>query len=190
MPKGEKDLRQFIKGKLRTQIDEVWRRAESYHDYQKGDNIQGRVHCETVETNLSRLIPDEKKKKDMKPMELFILSAAACLHDIGKVVPDGAGGWKRDHGKRARDILLEEYKQLGLDKGQAFAVGYIVGVHNDGRIDDLPDKPYAIGSEEIDIIKLAAVFRLADMLDTNYQRAPEIVSSIKFPNGEIPPKWL
>ncbi|UCH96316.1 MAG: HEAT repeat domain-containing protein [Candidatus Aminicenantes bacterium] len=30
---------------------------------------------------------------------------------------------------------------------------------------------------------------LADMLDTNYQRAPEIVSSIKFPNGDIPSKW-
>jgi hypothetical protein len=189
MPKGEKDLRQFIKGKLRTQIDEVWRRAESYHECQKGDNIQGRMHCETVEKNLSRLIPDEKKKKDMKPMELFILSAAACLHDIGKVVPDGAGGWKSDHGKRAMDILLEEYDKLGLDKGQAAAVGYIVGVHNDGRLDELPDKPYVIGSEEIDIIKLAAVFRLADMLDTNYRRAPEIVSSIKFPNGEIPSKW-
>ena len=70
MPKGEKDLRQFIKGKLRTQIDEVWRRAESYHDCQKGDNIQGRIHCETVEKNLSRLISDEKKKKDMKNLRL------------------------------------------------------------------------------------------------------------------------
>jgi hypothetical protein len=189
MPKGEKALRQFIKGKLRTQIDEVWRRAESYHECQKGDNIQGRVHCETVETNLSRLISDKKKKKDMNPMELFILSAAACLHDIGKVVPDGAGGWKNDHGKRAMGILLEEYDKLGLDKGQAAAVSFIVGVHNDGRMDDLPVMPYVIGSEEIDIIKLAAVFRLADMLDTNYQRAPEIVSSIKFPNGEIPSKW-
>jgi len=189
MPKGEKDLRQFIKGKLRTQIYEVWRKAESYHECQKGDNIQGRLHCETVGKNLSRLISDEKKKKDMKPVELFILSAAACLHDIGKVVPDGAGGWKRDHGKRAMEILLEEYDKLGLDKGQAAAVGYIVGVHNDGRMDDLPVTPYVIGSEEINIIKLAAVFRLADMLDTNYQRAPEIVSSIKFANGEMPSKW-
>jgi HEAT repeat protein len=189
MPKGEKDLRQFIKGKLRTQIDEIWRRAESYHECQKGDNIQGRVHCESVETNLSRLISDEKKKKDMTPMELFILSAAACLHDISKVVPDGTGGWKRDHGKRAMDIILEEYDKLGLDKGQAVAVAFIVGVHNDGRMDELPVKPYVIGSEEIDIIKLAAIFRLVDMLDTNYQRAPEIVSSIKFSNGEIPSKW-
>jgi intergrase/recombinase len=72
MPKGEKDLRHFIKGKLRTQIDEVWRRAEFYHECQKGDNIQGRVHCETVKSNLTRLISDEKKRKYMKPMELFI----------------------------------------------------------------------------------------------------------------------
>ena len=47
MPKGETDLRQFIKGKLRIQLDEICSRAESYQDSQKGDNIQGRAHCKT-----------------------------------------------------------------------------------------------------------------------------------------------
>jgi hypothetical protein len=189
MPKGEKELRQVIKGDLLTQIKEIWRKGKTYQDSQQGDNIQGTLHCEAVEKNLCKLIPDEKKEKELKSIELFVLSAAACLHDIGKVVKDDARGWKSDHGKRSMEIILEEYDKLGLERGQAFAVGHVVSVHGDGRLDELPRKPVAIGSEEIDIIKLAAIFRLADMLDTNYQRAPEIVSSIKFPDGDVPSKW-
>ncbi|MDQ1352467.1 MAG: hypothetical protein QG657_2773 [Acidobacteriota bacterium] len=185
-----KELREFIKSDMLTQLKEIWRKAKgSYHESQKGDNIQGWTHCKAVETNLSRLIPDEKKEKEMTPMELFLLSAAACLHDIGKVVPDGSSDWDSDHGKRAKEILLQEYDKLGLDNVQAIAVSYIVSVHNDGRLEELPNTPVVIGSEEIDIVKLAAIFRLADMLDTGYNRAPEIVSAIKFPNGEIPSKW-
>ncbi len=189
MPKGEKELRQVIKGDLLTQINEIWRKGKAYQDSQQGDNIQGTLHCEAVEKNLSKLIPDEKKEKELKSIELFVLSSAACLHDIGKVVKDDARGWKSDHGKRSMEIILEEYDKLGLERGQAFAVGHVVSVHGDGRLDELPRKPVAIGSEEIDIIKLAAIFRLSDMLDTNYQRAPEIVSSIKFPDGNVPAKW-
>jgi hypothetical protein len=189
MPKGEKELRQVIKGDLLTQINEIWRKGKAYQDSQQGDNIQGTLHCEAVEKNLSKLIPDEKKEKELKPIEIFVLSAAACLHDIGKVVKDDARGWKSDHGKRSMEIILEEYDKLGLERGQATAVGHVVSVHGDGKLDELPRTPVVIGSEEIDIIKLAAIFRLADMLDTNYQRAPEIVSSIKFPDGNVPSKW-
>ena len=67
--------------------------------------------------------------------------------------------------------------------------GYIVSAHGNGRLDELPRKPITIGSEEINIVENAAIFRLADMLDTNYQRAPELLSKIKFPDGNIPSKW-
>jgi len=189
MAKGEKTLRQIIKGDFLTQINEIWRRGESYQDAQKGDNIQGELHCKAVETNLGKLIPDTKKEKELKQIDLFVLSAAACLHDIGKVVDDNAKGWKSDHGKRSMQIILEEYDKLGLDRGQAIAVGYMVSAHGDGRLDELPRKPIVLGSEEINVIELAAIFRLADMLDTTYQRAPEILSKIKFPDGDIPSKW-
>ncbi|MCP5106148.1 MAG: HD domain-containing protein, partial [bacterium] len=189
MPKGNKALREVIKGDLLIQLNEIWRKAGSYHDGQKGDNIQGTKHCKTVETNLEKLIPDDKKGKELKPVDLFVLSAAACLHDIGKVVTDDAKGWKSDHGKRSMEIILNEYDKLGLDKGQAIAVGYVVSVHGDGKLDELPRNPTVIGNEEISIIELAATFRLADMLDTNYQRAPEILSVIKFPDGNVPSKW-
>ncbi|NIM81096.1 MAG: HD domain-containing protein [Candidatus Aminicenantes bacterium] len=188
MPKGKKALREIIKGDLLIQLNEVWRKGESYQDNQKGDNIQGTLHCKAVETNLCKLIPDDKKEKELSQTELFVLSAAACLHDIGKVVIDDAKGWKSDHGKRSMEIILKEYDKLGLDKGQAIAVGYVVSVHGDGRLDELPPK-LAIGSEEISLIGLAAIFRLADMLDTNYQRVPEILRIIKFPEGDVPSKW-
>ena len=189
MPKGNKALREVIKGGLLTQLNELWNKAGVYHDGQKGDNIQGTKHCIAVEKNLEKLIPDDKKEKELKPIDLFVLSAAACLHDIGKVVADDAKGWEGDHGKRSMEIILEEYDKLGLDKGQAIAVGYVVSVHGDGKLDELPRNPITIGNEEINIIELAAIFRLADMLDTNYQRAPEILSAIKFPDGKVPSKW-
>ncbi len=189
MPKGKITLRQVIKDDLLIQINEIWRKGESYQDVQMGDNIQGKLHCNAVETNLSKLIPDTKKENELTQMELFVLSAAACLHDIGKVVNDDSKGWKSDHGKRSMEIILEEYDKLGLDRGQAIAVGYVVSVHSDGKLEELPRKPIVVGSNEIEVIKLATIFRLADMLDTNYQRAPEILSKIKFPDGNIPSKW-
>ena len=190
MPKREKTLREILKSDLLTQINEIWRKGKSYQDSQKGDNIQGTLHCKVVESNLSKLIPDIEKEKRLKQIDLFVLSAAACLHDIGKVVADDAKGWKSDHGKRSMQIVLDEYECLGLERGQAIAVGYIISAHGDGRLDELPRTPIVIGNEEINnIIEHAAILRLADMLDTNYQRAPETVSKIKFPDGNIPSKW-
>ncbi|HAB52242.1 MAG TPA: hypothetical protein DCE80_08755 [Ignavibacteriales bacterium] len=190
MTKVENKLRDIIKGDLRTQIDAVWAKAKTtYHNFQKGDNIQGTIHCETVEINLGKLIPDIKKENDLKQIDLFILSAAACLHDIGKVESSDTKVFKSNHGKRSMEMILENYEKLGLDRGQAIAVGDIVSVHDDGNLEELPKTPVVIGSESINIIELAAIFRLADMLDTSYQRAPEIISDLKFPDENIPSKW-
>lgn len=190
MTKVENKFRDIIKGDLRTLIDAVWAKAKiTYHNFQKGDNIQGTIHCETVEINLGKLIPDIKKETDLKQIDLFILSAAACLHDIGKVESNDTKVFKSNHGKVSREIILKDYQKLGLDKGQAIAVGDIVSVHDDGNLEELPKTPVAIGSESINIIELAAIFRLADMLDTSYQRAPEIIRDLKFPDENIPSKW-
>ena len=180
-------LRTLLEGDLRVQIDEVWRKAKEYHSNQEGDNIQGTLHCETVETNLCKLISDDKKK-ELGQISLFVLSAAACLHDIGKVVSHDAK-LVEEHGKRSMQIVLENYRKLGIDKGQAIAVAYIVSVHGHGRLDELPRAPVVVGDESVNITELAVVFRLADILDTSYRRAPEILSDIKFPSGDVPSKW-
>jgi HEAT repeat protein len=180
----EGSLRDLLKGDLKKKIEYVWEKAKEYHSSQRGDNIQGAEHCKTIEKILYRLIPD-RKKDELKQIDLFLLSVAACLHDIGKIVEEK---WE-DHGQKSKQIILDEYESLGLDKGEAVAVADIVGVHTHGQLNELPKRTRAIGSIRVDIEELAAIFRLADMLDTSYQRAPEILSRIKFPGGNKSSKW-
>ena len=186
MEEEEETLRDLIKGKLKIRIDSIWLKAEEeYHSIQKGDNLQGTEHCKSVETSLCKIISYDRKKK-LKQIDLFLLSGAACLHDIGKI--DAKEG--EDHGIRSMQIILEHYKELGLDRAQAVAIAYIVSVHANGRLDELPKNPMAVGVHGIvDIIELAAIFRLADILDTTSQRSPEILSDIKFQGRNIPSKW-
>jgi HEAT repeat protein len=186
---GQKSLRAMISGDLLTKLENVWLIAkDSYHEAQKGDNIQGGKHCRTVEEYLGRLISDDKKVS-LKPIGLFVLSAAACMHDIGKVVGDNCKGWQSDHGERSKSIILENYEKLGIDKAQAAAVSYIVSVHGNGVLDKLPQYPYAIGCDKLNLTELSAIFRLGDMLETTYQRAPERISDILFRDSIVPPKW-
>ena len=112
MPKGEKSIREMIRGDLIIQLQEIWRKsAETYHEMQKGDNIQGTQHCKAVEINLGKLVPDQKKR-NLKPLSLFLLSASACLHDIGKVVNDDNKGWQSDHGRRSAEMILNNYEMI------------------------------------------------------------------------------
>ncbi len=175
-------LREILRGDLKERIDYVWMKAKEYHPFQKGDTLQATGHCEQVESNLYKLIP---KDKNLSQISLFLLSAASCLHDIGKI--ESELPWAENHGDRSKQIILEDYERLGLDKGQAIAVAYIVGVHDHGHFDELPRGPFALGNESVRLDELACVFRLADMLDTTYMRAPEIVSDIKY--EDVPPKW-
>ena len=190
MPKGKKPLKDFLGERLRKKFEYVSTNAEATcQGFQKGDNQQGHEHCKAVERNLDFLIPDVKKENSLNETEIFVLSAAAHLHDIGKVGESSSFGWKSEHGRRGMEIINEHYDALGLDRVQAAAVGYIVGVHGDGRLDQLPPRPMLIGTDEVHLIELAAVFRLADMLDTTYQRAPEVVARILFPDSNVPDKW-
>jgi exopolyphosphatase/pppGpp-phosphohydrolase len=116
-------------------LDEIWEKAErSYHEKQKGDNIQGYTHCSAVEKNITKLA--FKKISYLSQISIFLLSASACVHDIGKVVSDDCRLWSSDHGKRSMEMICEEYVALGFEKEQAIAVACIVSVHNDGRLDD------------------------------------------------------
>ncbi|CAG0998854.1 hypothetical protein METP3_03154 [Methanosarcinales archaeon] len=58
---------------------EIQERQQSKEGHQ-----QGPLHCGMVEDNLGKLIPDDQKSNFFTPLELFLFSAAACYHDIGK----------------------------------------------------------------------------------------------------------
>jgi len=63
----------------------------------KEGHQQGPLHCGMVEDNLGKLIPDDQKSNFFTPLELFLFSAAACYHGIG-----------RDSGKRGIIISHRE----------------------------------------------------------------------------------
>lgn len=50
----------------------------------KEGHQQGPFHRGMVEDNLGKLIPDDQKYNFFTPIELFLFSAAAYYHDIGK----------------------------------------------------------------------------------------------------------
>jgi len=187
MGKAKLEIRELIKGDLKTKIERVWQIGEKeYHPFQesKDSSHQGTVHCETVERNLGWLIPDEEKH-EIGQFGLFVLSAAACLHDVGKVPLEYV--MHDDHGRESMRRIVDNPKDFGLDDGEALAVGWVVSAHNDGKLNKLPEK-VSISGEDVPVREFAAIFKLADMLDTNYERVPDSVLKMRYPDGNIPPK--
>jgi HEAT repeat protein len=189
--KGQEPIREAVQRldqKLWHQLEEVWRKAaEGIHEAQRSrdGHQQGTKHCLAVEENLSALIPDEWKGTKLKALDLFVLSAAAALHDVGK-----AGDTLDDHGHVSMREVRTRAQDFGLDQGQAEVVGWIVQAHNDGNLEALPPTPRFLGTAEVDVRTLAALFKLADMLHTEYTRVSRQVIDFGGARGEDNPKTL
>lgn len=169
--KGSESLREAVRRldqRLWHQLQEIWRLAEEgIHDAQisRDGHQQGTPHCLAVEENLSALIPDDWKGTRFTAADLFVLSAAAALHDVGK-----AGDLVDDHGHISMYELRGRSSTFGLDNGQAVVIGWIVRAHNDGDLVALPSQPIPLGTAEVNVRQLAALFKLADSLHTDYSR--------------------
>ena len=183
LPEENARLRGSIKdSKLETQLQHLWNLAEKeLHPFQRGETSQGFLHCLQVEKHVWSLIHNHIEKFD--PRELFILSASAALHDIGKL---GSKANKTDHGELGKTFLLRNnnWSRFFEDKVEAKAVANIIGVHCNGNIDTLPED-FVWGDPPHPLLRsLAAIFRLADMLDSDYRRCPYLAYSftkLKFP---------
>jgi HEAT repeat protein len=171
--KGTVPLRQAVQRldeRLAHQLARLWDMAEAgIQEAQKSKDghQQGPSHCRAVEANLSYLIPDDRKGDKLTALDLFALSAAAALHDAGK-----AGDWPGDHGQVAMHEVRGRALAFGLDEAQAKIVGWLIGAHNNGRLDDLPTGPVPAGAAEVRVRPLAALFKLADALHTDRSRVP------------------
>jgi|GEM_PF-2381009 len=182
LPEDNKRFRDAIKDDdLRTKLGNLWNCAEKeFHPFQKGSTAQDYHHCLRVERHIWSLIHRNIHK--FRSIDLFLLSASAALHDIGKIEGKDTTE-KDDHGEVAKDRLLRDdlrKQYFQENKAQAEAVADIIGVHNNGRIDLLPEKDFVIDNPPgVFLRSLAAIFRLADMLDSDYRRCPNIIKSFK-----------
>jgi HEAT repeat protein len=171
------------------QLETVWQKATAgILEAQKSTlgHQQGSSHVIAVEQNLSALIRDEWKGTKLLALDLFILSAAACLHDAGKV-----GDLPGDHGHVSMGEVCQRSQDFGLDTGQAEAVGWLVYAHNDKRLDALPAGPFSVrGSLQTNLRPLAALLCLADTLHCDASRVSPQVIKMLGPAAENHPVTL
>lgn len=151
--------------------------------FQQGpfDTYSGETHIRRVIQNIDLLIPD-KYKEDLSGIELYLLLVATWLHDIGKIrefdSSKSYGEQLAEHADRGFECIIKNSIEFGLDEKEALIIAYIVKGHGLLDISELPDKKGLGYGEAIDIRKLAAILRLADDLDIEYGRVPNIVKEI------------
>ena len=188
-------LRDGLKGMLRkhiadsdkdlsTPLDFLWQKAKAIHNLQnKEDGTEnGRIHVETVEYNIWRLLTESLGIDIEKfgSFELFLLSASACCHDFdkaqGKLDPTKFPEGDTYHGKGSSDYVLKYYETLGFtDKYQAEDVAGIINIHDlkDQAFEDgLKDIPFKniTGPETFNHKILALILKAADILHTDHTR--------------------
>jgi hypothetical protein len=160
--------------RLRTFLEMIWEEARALQWAQVGQTTQDALHCERVEGNALRLLVKAGRQDLCMPTVAFILSAAAALHDIGKIECDESLRTVPDHGREGRERILNVLRpDLFPDAEFRHIVPDVVGVHASA-----PFTRVAAGERQCNGIgvwprSIAAVFRLADMLDMTSIRAPE-----------------
>jgi HEAT repeat protein len=166
--KGKLSIRDVLKHRdahLWDKLEEIWNMVYKELDMDSTNFVL--THSLSVEQNISSLIPDKWKSEKLHPLELFALSATACLHDIDKYWETA----KNLHGEISAGEIRSHFVKYGLDAGQADIVGWITKVHDHGDFGfDLPEDPIVIGVTNINIRILAALFKFADVLHADYHR--------------------
>jgi hypothetical protein len=178
---------------LRRIIDKV---RKDFEPDNRGDTLQGSKHFGTVNENLANIIVKTGKGNEFSAMEFFLLGASAYIHDLLK----SSSTWGFcSHGGKVMKAITDKPELYGLDdKAEAIAIGWISAAHSTRSLDNtewgrVPEK-YAVGPKEVDLRKLAAIFLLADPLETTISRAPEIMRHIHypkdFPDEKTEGKWM
>lgn len=154
-----------------------WGRAyDQFIKDQKGKTDQGIRHCKSVEHYVWVLL--EKHLSSFSRESLYLLSLSSVFHDVAKISMN-----VHNHAQKAADIILEYLASRGYvnDKGTAMAVAYIVSSHDEGDFSHIPVE-YPVGEEmNVFLRSLAAIFRMADMMDNCESRAVKLYKVFDIP---------
>jgi len=177
-------------------VKEVWRESvKNVHPFQKGDTNQGTKHCMTIVKYLNRL----ENRINVELSDAVILLISAAVHDIGKsiVVHDivkyakflGTGTRipHEPHEKVGSTFIQSNYSDLKIQGEWQPPVSNIVEYHagnvslnsvtNSSSL-NVPDGSGATTNLNINIQKLAAIFRLCDVADMTHTRISDTVFSL------------
>ncbi len=173
--KGKIPIRKILEKRdidLYHKIETLWKEAQELQERQRSKEYheQGYLHCKAVENNLEKIIPDDEKNNLFSPMELFLLSAAACYHDADKS-DDFADG----HGIVGMKDFFCHPDKYNITDEEGKVLSYIIGSHNNDEVFDETPETYPIGSEDVQVRLLSALFKLADVLHTDNSRTPQII---------------
>ena len=184
---------QPVRSELALRADMLWEIAKPIHELQSREpgSVNGRAHCEMVESNIWRLITETNQLGNFSPLELFLLSCSACCHDFGKLEESLP---KEFHGERSGKFVVEKAGQLVLSDPEAYAVNRVVSIHvlkadYAEALRELPD-PLSIGSETFDLQRLALLVKTADVLHADNSRVESLTVDADKLTGEEREKYL
>jgi HEAT repeat protein len=182
---------------LGERLDEVWERAgRLVHDLLTADDGQqrGRDHSEAVEEHIAAIVPAEWMKckgrscpwarsKKHGALSLFCLSAAAALHDVGRL--PGVSRPGEDHGEAGARWIVDHRDSLALRQAEARVVADFTRVHNHARVRELGEHARTIGSHSLDVLLLSSLLTLADALHDYASRVTSVLPGKKIlPRGQ------
>lgn len=176
-------------------LKKIWRKASQFiHPFQKGATHQGTHHCHIVNKNLNKIgsysglnFNNLHNMGDhLVVEEAFILKLAAAVHDLGKAHIEET----KYHELAGYNFIMSHPLNLsilpGLKKGVANIVKYHDGIDPLDSIGSLLGDPFydtfVIDGKkkrlELRLKQVAAIFRLADVMDMTNERVSEIVLRI------------
>jgi len=172
-----KELKNYTK--LGLSYSAYWDKADNdFIQFQVGKTDQGIRHCKSVENYIWILL--ENYLSVFSKESLYLLSLSCAVHDIAKIGTDIF-----DHASKAAVIIHDTLCQSGYVKSQgtADAIAHIVSAHDTGNFLNVPDE-YIVGEDTIVYLQsLAAIFRLADMMDNCEGRAAKFYKAYSLPLG-------
>jgi hypothetical protein len=127
--KGKIPIRKILEKRdigLYHRIETLWMEANEVQERQRSNehHQQGHLHCEAVENNLGKIIPDDEKFR-FSPLELFLLSAAACYHDAGK-----SDDFDEGHALVGMRDIYSHPEKYHLSDPEGKVLSYIIGSHD------------------------------------------------------------
>ena len=173
--KGKIPIKKILENRdkgLYHRIETLWKDAFELQERQrsKEQHQQGYLHCEAVENNIEKIISDDAKYNHFSPLELFLLSAAACYHDAGK-----SDDFDEGHATVAMRDIYSHPEKYHLSDPEGKVLSNIIGSHDIDEVFSETPETCPIGGEDVRIKLLSAIFRLADILHTDSSRIPHII---------------